>query len=60
MELNENIVELCKALKLSSVADEYHTIASIAAKENWQYTQFLHELLKLESDNRMDGNPPTN
>lgn len=54
MELNDEIVSLCKSLKLSTVADEYHTIASIAAKENWQYVQFLHELLKLESDNRMD------
>jgi len=54
MELNEEILNLCRSLKLSTVAEEYHTIATTAAKESWQYIQFLHELLKLESDNRMD------
>lgn len=54
MELNDEIVNLCKSFKLSTVAQEYHTIASTAAKESWQYVQFLHELLKLDSDNRMD------
>jgi len=54
MELNDEILNLCKSLKLSTIAEEYHTIASTAAKENWQYVQFLHELLKQESDNRMD------
>ncbi len=54
MELNDNIIELCKELKLSTISMEYHNIATTAAKENWQYVQFLHELLKLESDSRMD------
>lgn len=54
MELNYNIVDICKSLKLSTIADEYHTIANTAAKENWQYVQFLHELLQRESNNRMD------
>lgn len=48
MELNDEIVNLCKSFKLSTVAQEYHTIASTAAKESWQYVQFLHELLKLD------------
>lgn len=54
MELNESITTLCKELKLSTIAQAYHTVATTAAKENWQYVQFLHELLKQESDNRMD------
>ena len=53
MELNNEIVTLCKSLKLSTVAEEYHTIATTAAKESWQYIQFLHELLKRESDSRL-------
>lgn len=52
MELNDTIIELCKELKLSTLSDEYHTIATTAAKEQWQYAQFLHELLKLEVNNR--------
>lgn len=54
MELNNEIVNLCKELKLSTVLDKYHDVATMAAKENWQYVQFLHELLKLEINNRMD------
>jgi DNA replication protein DnaC len=54
MELNDNIVELCKELKLSTINDQYHDVASTAAKEEWQYVQFLHELLKLEVENRMN------
>lgn len=54
MELNNEIIELCRELKLSTIENEYHTIATTAAKENWQYTQFLHEMLKIEVENRMD------
>jgi DNA replication protein DnaC len=54
MELSNNIIELCKELKLSTISQEYHDIATIAAKEEWQYVQFLHELLKLKVDNRMN------
>ncbi|WP_428743749.1 IS21-like element helper ATPase IstB [Sulfurimonas sp.] len=59
MELNEKIIELSKELKLSTISEEYHGVATTAAKENWQYVQFLHELLKLEVDNRMDRSKNT-
>jgi len=59
MELEKEITNLCKSLKLSSVADEFHSIATTAAKESWQYTQFLHELLKLENNSRMDRSKST-
>lgn len=54
MELNNEIIELCRELKLSTIENEYHTVATTAAKENWQYTQFLHEMLKIEVENRMN------
>ena len=53
MELEQEITTLCKILKLSTVANEFHTITTTAAKESWQYSQFLHELLKLENNSRM-------
>jgi DNA replication protein DnaC len=59
MELEQEIVTLCKALKLSTVANEFHTITTTAAKESWQYSQFLHELLKLENNSRMDRSKNT-
>ena len=59
MELEQEILSLCKSLKLSTIAEEFHTIATIAAKENWQYSQFLHELLKLENNAKMDRSKNT-
>ncbi len=53
MELNNNITKLCHELKLSTITEQYHTIATTAAKESWTYTQFLHELLQLEETARM-------
>ena len=53
MALDTEILSLCKSLKLSTIAEEFHTIATIAAKEEWQYIQFLHELLQQEYNNRM-------
>lgn len=55
MELNENIKKLCIELKLSTVMAQYHTVSSIASKENWSYTQFLHELLQKEVTNRLEN-----
>ncbi len=54
MEIETKIVSLCKALKLPHIAEEFHGIAATAAKENWQYIQFLHELLKIEYERKMD------
>ena len=53
MELDTSIEELCKELKLPIIGEKYHDIASIAAKENWQYSQFLEEVLKMEVDSRL-------
>ncbi|WP_434656958.1 IS21-like element helper ATPase IstB [Sulfurimonas sp. NW9] len=59
MELEQEIETLCRSLKLSTVANEFHTVAATAAKESWQYTQFLHELLVLENNSRMDRSKNT-
>lgn len=53
MELNTSIEELCNELKLPIIGEKYHDIASIAAKESWQYSQFLEEVLQMEVDNRL-------
>ncbi len=53
MEINVNIEKLCSELKLSTITEQYHTIATTAAKESWTYTQFLNELLQLEIDAKM-------
>ena len=59
MQIEQKINSLCKLLKLSTISKEFHTIANIAAKENWQYIQFLHELLELEYNSRMDRSTKT-
>lgn len=53
MELIASIETLCKELNLSTMSMRYHDIATTAAKENWQYVQFLEELLRSEVDNRL-------
>ncbi len=53
MELNDNIIQLCKELKLSTVPEQYHTLGTTAAKENWTYAQFLNEVLQLEVTARL-------
>jgi len=53
MELVVSIEELCKELNLSTISQKYHDVATLAAKENWQYVQFLEELLHQEVDNRL-------
>ena len=53
MELIASIEALCKELNLSTIGMRYHDIATTAAKENWQYVQFLEELLRSEVDNRL-------
>ena len=59
MELNENIVKLCTELKLPTMIEEYHTVATTAAKESWTYVQFLNELLKLETIAKLDRSKKT-
>lgn len=59
MELDSKIDELCKELKLSTLIDNYHSLSTTTAKENWKYSQFLHEALKLEVDNRINRSKST-
>jgi len=54
MELNEQITSLCKELQLPTVSRQYHDLANIAAKENWQYGEYLYEILKVESSAKAD------
>lgn len=54
MELNDNIVKLCSELNLPKTIEEYHTVATTAAKESWTYIQFLNELLQLETTAKLD------
>ncbi len=53
MELSDNIIQLCKELKLSTVLEQYHAVSTTAAKEEWTYTQFLNEILQLEITARL-------
>jgi DNA replication protein DnaC len=55
MELSTNIKKLCEELKLSRVEEQYHTLSTIAAKENWTYTQFLNEILQYEVSSRLEN-----
>jgi len=55
MELNDNIKSLCNELKLPTTQEQYHTIASIASKENWTYVQFLNEVLQVEVKHRLEN-----
>ena len=43
MELNTNIKQLCEELKLSNVQDKYNELSLLAAKENWNYSQYLQK-----------------
>jgi len=55
MELNTTtIASLCDELKLTTIQEQYNDISLLAAKENWNYSQYLEELLKMEFNNRMD------
>ncbi len=59
MELNNNITRLCEELKLPTITDQYNEISLIAAKENWNYSQYLEELLRVEFSNKMDRSKST-
>ncbi len=52
MALNENIENFCKELQLPMLNDHHHELSNRAAKEGWKYSEYLYEILKLESDNR--------
>ena len=55
MELNEKIVSCCQELKLPTTQEQYHTLATTAAKENWTYAQFLNEVLQMEVTSRLNN-----
>lgn len=59
MELNTHIQELCEELKLPTILEQYSDISLLAAKESWNYSQYLHELLELEFNNRMSRSKHT-
>jgi DNA replication protein DnaC len=59
MELNRHIQELCEELKLPTILEQYSDISLLAAKESWNYSQYLHELLELEFNNRMSRSKHT-
>ena len=52
MELNTNIETLCKELQLPMFNEYHHELSNRAAKENWKYSEYLYEILKIEADNR--------
>jgi len=54
VELNIEIESLCKELQLPTLSRQYHELANIAAKENWQYGEYLYEALKAESNAKAD------
>lgn len=59
MELNAKIDELCKELKLSTLIKEHNKLSTTAAKESWKYSQFLHEILKIEVQSRLSRSKTT-
>lgn len=54
MELSSGIESLCKELHLTTLFKQYHELANMAAKENWQYSEYLYEALKAESNAKAD------
>lgn len=59
MELNLKIDALCKELNLSTLMSNHHELSTLAAKENWQYSQFLHEVLNTEVEARLNRSKST-
>jgi DNA replication protein DnaC len=54
MTLNEQIEKLCRELKLPVLSKRYHELGTLAAKENWQYAEFLFEVLKCEAEGKAE------
>lgn len=50
MAIDGQIEAVCRELKLTTLMKSYHELAARAAKENWQYAEFLYEALKSEAD----------
>ena len=44
--------QYCKELKMPTLMQEYHTLTTRAAKENWKPSEILQEALKVEIDGK--------
>jgi DNA replication protein DnaC len=54
-ELNQQIDVLCRELRLATLRKEFETIATEAARETLSYEEFLHRLLELEYNRRIEN-----
>lgn len=54
MELSKRIETLCKELHLPTLMKQHHDLSNRAAKENWQFSEYLYEALKAESEAKAD------
>jgi len=52
MAVKAQIERLCKELQLPSLANAYHELTNRAAKENWKYSEYLYEALKIEAEGK--------
>ena len=54
-ELNQQIDTLCRELRLATLRKEFETVAAEAARETLSYEEFLHRLLELEYNRRIEN-----
>ena len=54
-ELNQQIDTLCRELRLATLRKEFETVATEAARETLSYEEFLHRLLELEYNRRVEN-----
>ena len=50
--IDTQIEVFCKELQMPTLMKEYHQLGNRAAKENWKYTEYLYEALKLEAEGK--------
>ena len=54
-ELIQQIDTLCRELRLATLCKEFETVAAEAARETLSYEEFLHRLLELEYNRRIEN-----
>ncbi len=54
-ELIQQIDTLCRELRLATLRKEFETVATEAARETLSYEEFLHRLLELEYNRRVEN-----
>ncbi len=54
-ELNQQIDTLCRELRLATLRKEFESVATEAARETLSYEEFLHRLLELEYNHRVEN-----